>query len=109
MKTLIGRAIHLIVHVARFSDGKRRVTGISEVTGQMGSTIQLHDVFVFEKTGVGPNGQVIGVHRMTGRSTLPQIARAYAGQQQQQQPTPTATSPSPSPPTPTPGYPGRGR
>jgi pilus assembly protein CpaF len=90
MKTLIGRAIHLIVHVARFSDGKRRVTGISEVTGQMGATIQLHDVFVFEKTGVGPNGQIVGVHRMTGRSTLPQIARAYGQQAQppQAQPQP---------------------
>ena len=44
MKTMIARAIHVIVHVARFKDGKRRITGVSEITGQMGANIQLHDV-----------------------------------------------------------------
>ncbi len=78
MKTLIGRAIHVIVHVARQSDGKRKVTGISEITGQMGATIQLHDVFVYERTGVAANGAILGQHKMTGRSTLPQMNRPGA-------------------------------
>ncbi len=75
MKTMIGRAIHIILHVSRFRDGRRRITGISEVTGQMGATIQLHDVFVYEKTGVGPDGTILGYHRQLARSTLLGVQR----------------------------------
>ena len=70
MKTMIARAIHVIVHVARFKDGMRRITGISEVSGQMGATIQLHDVFVFERRGVGANGAVVGSHKQLARSVM---------------------------------------
>jgi pilus assembly protein CpaF len=70
MKTMIGRAVHVIVHVSRFKDGRRRVTGISEIAGQMGSTIQLHDVFVYERSGVAADGTVLGQHKQLARSTL---------------------------------------
>ncbi|MBX7102175.1 MAG: CpaF family protein [Myxococcaceae bacterium] len=70
MKTIISRAVHLIVHVSRFSDGRRRVTGISELTGQMGATIQLHDVFVFERTGTGANGAILGTHKQLAKTAL---------------------------------------
>jgi pilus assembly protein CpaF len=70
MKTLVGRAIHVVVHVARLSDGKRRITGIAEITGQMGATIQMHDVFTYEKTGIGPNGEVIGYHKQVANTAL---------------------------------------
>ncbi|HJZ87492.1 MAG TPA: CpaF family protein [Polyangia bacterium] len=73
MKTLIARAIHIVVHISRLQDGKRRVTGISEITGQMGATIQMHDVFSFERTGVAPNGAVLGQHKVQARSTLTQV------------------------------------
>jgi pilus assembly protein CpaF len=88
MKTLIARAIHVVVHVARLQDGKRRVTGISEITGQMGATIQMHDVFTFERTGVAPSGAVVGQHKAQARSTLVQVVRAQA------QP-PAAVAPAP--------------
>src|SRR5262245_40108368 len=70
MKTMIARAIHIIVHVARFKDGQRRITGISEITGQMGATVNLHDVFVFERRGVSASGAVIGSHKYLARSTM---------------------------------------
>jgi pilus assembly protein CpaF len=70
MKTMIGRAVHVIVHVSRFKDGRRRVTGISEIAGQMGSTIQLHDVFVYERSGVAADGTVLGQHKQLARSTI---------------------------------------
>jgi pilus assembly protein CpaF len=79
MKTLIGRAIHVVVHVARHSDGKRRLTGIAEITGQMGATIQLHDVFTFEQTGIAPNGSILGQYVMKARTTLEHRFRAVAG------------------------------
>jgi pilus assembly protein CpaF len=70
MKTLIARAIHIVVHVTRGSDGRRRISGIAEITGQMGANIQMHDVFTFERTGVGDSGSVLGQHRQVSRSTM---------------------------------------
>src|SRR5499427_3636144 len=52
MGTLISRAVHIVLHISRMQDGKRRITGISEVVGQKGTTIQMHQVFSFERTGM---------------------------------------------------------
>jgi len=62
----IASAVHLLVQASRFSDGSRRVTGITEVTGMEGSIITLQDLFVFEKRGVDPEGRVIGRFAATG-------------------------------------------
>ena len=50
----------------RSSDGSRRVTAITEVTGMEGEIVTLQDIFVFEKRGLGPNGQVLGRFAATG-------------------------------------------
>jgi len=62
----ISSAIDMIVQIARFSDGTRRVTGISECLGMEGDTVTMQDIFVFEKTGVLENGRVTGRFRATG-------------------------------------------
>jgi pilus assembly protein CpaF len=62
----IASAIHLFVQTARLQDGSRRITHITEVQGMEGSTITLQDIFVFEQTGVTPEGKVKGVLRGTG-------------------------------------------
>jgi pilus assembly protein CpaF len=62
----ISSAIHIIVQVSRMSDGSRRVTHITEVTGTNGDVISLPDIFLFEKQGLGPNGKVLGRFRSTG-------------------------------------------
>ena len=62
----IASAIHIIVQVSRMSDGTRRVTHITEVTGTNGDVISLQDIFLFEKRGLGPNGKVLGRFRSTG-------------------------------------------
>jgi pilus assembly protein CpaF len=62
----IASAVHLLVQASRFSDGSRRVTGITEVTGMEGSIITLQDIFVFEKRGIDPDGRVIGRFAATG-------------------------------------------
>src|ERR1700745_150483 len=54
----IASAVHLLVQASRFSDGSRRVTGITEVTGMEGNIITLQDLFVFEKRGIDPDGRV---------------------------------------------------
>jgi len=62
----IASAINLIVQVTRQSDGTRRVTGITELTGMEGEVITMHDIFLFEKTGLRPDGKVCGRFRATG-------------------------------------------
>jgi pilus assembly protein CpaF len=48
----IASAIDLVVHCNRLSGGARKVTRISEVTGVERDVISMHDVFLFEQTGV---------------------------------------------------------
>ncbi len=62
----IGAAIHLIIHEARFSDGTRKVSRITEVCGLEGDQITMSDIFVFEQTGVSAQGKVQGRLRATG-------------------------------------------
>ena len=62
----IASAIHLIVQVARMSDGSRRITHISELTGAYSDVISMQDIFLFEKEGTGESGKVKGRFRSTG-------------------------------------------
>src|SRR5215813_5735149 len=59
-------AIDVIVQITRVSDGTRRVTAISEITGMERDVITMQDIFVFEKAGLDENGQVRGRFRATG-------------------------------------------
>jgi pilus assembly protein CpaF len=66
IKAQIASAVHVIVQIARMSDGSRRVTHITELTGAFGDVISMQDIFVFEKEGLGPLGKVKGRFRATG-------------------------------------------
>ncbi|MGH9871991.1 MAG: CpaF family protein [Pyrinomonadaceae bacterium] len=66
MRQQIASALDLVVQVARLSDGTRRLTSISEITGMEGETITMQEIFQFERTGVDSQGQVIGRFRPTG-------------------------------------------
>jgi pilus assembly protein CpaF len=66
MRQQIASAINLVIQVARLSDGTRRVTSISEITGMEGETITMQDVFIYERKGVDKDGRVIGRFRPTG-------------------------------------------
>ena len=48
------------------SDGSRRVTHVTEVTGMTDDMVTMQDIFVFEKQGIGVNGRVLGKFRATG-------------------------------------------
>jgi pilus assembly protein CpaF len=62
----ISSAINIIVQAARLSDGSRRITHISELTGAYSDVISMQDLFVFEKDGIGEDGKVRGRFRSTG-------------------------------------------
>lgn len=56
----IANAIDLIVQIDRLSDGKRKITSISEVDGIKDGEIILRDIFSFKQLGVSNEGNVIG-------------------------------------------------
>ena len=62
----ISSAVNLLVQASRLSDGSRRVTSITEVTGMEGEVVTLQDIFVFEKRGLTPEGTVVGRFAATG-------------------------------------------
>lgn len=66
MRQQIASALDLVLQVARLSDGSRRVTSISEITGMEGDTITMQEIFQYERTGIDSQGQVIGRFRPTG-------------------------------------------
>jgi pilus assembly protein CpaF len=66
MREQIGSAINVLIHIARLSDGSRKVMNVSEITGMEGDVITLQDIYVFEKIGIQEDGRVVGVHKATG-------------------------------------------
>jgi pilus assembly protein CpaF len=62
----VASAVNLVVHLARMSDGSRKVLSVSEITGLEGGTIVMQDIFVFKKKGIGPDGTVLGEFTPTG-------------------------------------------
>lgn len=64
---MIATAIDIIVHINRFSDGSRKITGISEVTGLSSDfQLELKDVFAFKQAGIDSEGVVLGEFHPTG-------------------------------------------
>lgn len=53
-------AIDLVVEVERLSDGRRKVTNISEVLGFKDNDIFLQDIFAFKRDGINENNKVEG-------------------------------------------------
>jgi pilus assembly protein CpaF len=62
----IASAIHLVVQLVRFSDGKRRISNLSEITGLESGTITTQELYRFEHGGVSPDGTILGELVPTG-------------------------------------------
>jgi len=62
----IASAVALVIQVSRLSDGTRRITHLTEITGMDEDVVSMQDIFVFEKRGVGSNGRVLGSFSATG-------------------------------------------
>jgi pilus assembly protein CpaF len=66
LREYISSALDMVIHVARLSDGGRKVVRVSEVVGMEEAVITTQDIFLFEQQGIDKEGQVIGFHRATG-------------------------------------------
>jgi pilus assembly protein CpaF len=66
MRQQIASAIQIVIQQARMSDGTRKVTSVSEITGMEGDIITMQEIYRFDKIGLGPEGRVIGKFIATG-------------------------------------------
>jgi pilus assembly protein CpaF len=62
----ISSAVDLFIQLSRMSDGTRKITHMTECVGMEGEQVTTQDIMLFEKTGLGENGRVIGRFRPTG-------------------------------------------
>jgi pilus assembly protein CpaF len=61
----ISAAITIVVQCSRMSDGTRKITSISEITGMEENVICMQEIFLFQKRGIGADGKVIGAFQPT--------------------------------------------
>ena len=60
IREYIENAIDIVINISRLSDGKRKVTSISEVVGFDNDEIKLNEIFAFNQTGLTKEGEVMG-------------------------------------------------
>jgi len=66
MRRFIASAIDVVIHVARLSDGTRKVLSFEEITGMEGDVITMQQIFVFNKKGIDSERNVTGDFEFTG-------------------------------------------
>jgi pilus assembly protein CpaF len=66
LRAQISAAVNLIVQASRLQDGSRRMVSITEITGMEGDIISMQEVFRFQRTGLEPNGKILGHFTATG-------------------------------------------
>jgi len=62
----IASAMDVVVQISRLSDGTRKLTHISEITGMEGPVVTMQDLFVFKRQGFDENRKVKGSFTSTG-------------------------------------------
>jgi pilus assembly protein CpaF len=66
LRTQIASAIQIVVQARRLTGGRRKVVSVSEITGMEGENLQMHDLFLFEQSGVDSEGHALGQFVCTG-------------------------------------------
>jgi len=69
-------SFHLIIQLARFSDGRRRVSTVAEVTGMESDIVTMQDIFRFEVHTIGADGLINGTLESTG--IMPTFAERFS-------------------------------
>jgi pilus assembly protein CpaF len=66
LRHLISSSLDVIIHLARHTDGVRRIVSVSEITGMESDVISLQDIFLFDRHGTAEDGKVLGQYVATG-------------------------------------------
>ncbi len=78
MRRLISSSLDVVVHLARHTDGTRRLEAVSEITGMEGDVISMQDIFVFDRHGIDEEGKILGRYVATGvRPRFAERCRIY--------------------------------
>jgi pilus assembly protein CpaF len=62
----VASAVNIVIQVTRLTDGSRRVTSVSEITGMEQDVIAMQEIFHFHQSGINEAGKVIGAFKATG-------------------------------------------
>ena len=63
IREYIVNAINIVVNISRLSDGKRKITSISELVGFKEDEIKLNEIFSFDQSGLTESGEVEGAFK----------------------------------------------
>ncbi len=66
MRDQIASALDVVIQVSRLSDGSRRVTSVTEVTGMEGDVVQMQEIYRYRRIGISAEGKVLGQFEATG-------------------------------------------
>ncbi len=66
LRAQIASAVNIVIQVERGDDGRRRVVSIQEISGMEGEIITMSEIFSFRRTGVDPEGNILGRLEATG-------------------------------------------
>ncbi len=66
IKETIASAVNIVIQQSRLSDGSRKVTHISEVTGMQGEVISMQDIFIYKQEGMDKKRKIKGRFVPTG-------------------------------------------
>jgi pilus assembly protein CpaF len=66
MRRLISSSLDIVIHLARHTDGTRRLEAVSEITGMEGDVISMQDIFTFDRHGLDEDGKILGRYVATG-------------------------------------------
>lgn len=62
----IAAAVDIIVQTARFRDGTRKITSVSEVVGMEGDVVTMQEIIRYKQSGVDADRKVVGEFQYTG-------------------------------------------
>lgn len=67
IREMIASAVNMVVQISRFSDGSRKITNVTEITGVESGVVQMQDIFKFQQEGFDAESKVRGRFITTGR------------------------------------------
>ena len=66
LRRYVSSAIDVVIHLARLSDGSRKIISFQEITGMEGNIMTLQEIFSFQQTGLDEKGRVRGRFKSEG-------------------------------------------
>ncbi|PCJ99817.1 MAG: type II secretion system protein E [Zetaproteobacteria bacterium] len=66
LRSQIASAIHIVIQIQRMADGTRKLVSLQEIVGMEGDVVSMQEIVKYVRTGISPDGDVLGHHVTTG-------------------------------------------